>query len=119
MAGQGQIIERGKGKYLVRVYLGTDARGKRKYHNKTITTGKKDAQAYLTKVLRERDLGIFVDPSKENLSEYLDTWLETAARPRVRPKTYQGYKPVSYTHLDVYKRQRSRRSKMQTVTRQR
>ncbi len=94
MAGQGQIIERGKGKYLVRVYLGTDARGKRKYHNKTITTGKKDAQAYLTKVLRERDLGIFVDPSKENLSEYLDTWLETAARPRVRPKTYQGYKQL-------------------------
>ena len=45
-------------------------------------------------MLRERDLGIFIDPSRESLSEYLDGWLETAARPRVRPKTYQGYEQL-------------------------
>lgn len=94
MAGQGQIIERGKNKYLVRVYMGTDAKGKRKYHSKTINSGKKDAQAYLTKVLRERDLGIFIEPSKESFGEYIDTWLEAAARPRIRPKTYRSYEQL-------------------------
>lgn len=87
----GQIVERGKNKYMVRVYMGTNAKGKRRYHNKTIHGNKKDAQAYLTKVLRERDLGIFIDSSREHFGEYIETWMETAARPRVRAKTFKSY----------------------------
>ena len=88
----GQIIERGKNTYLVRVYMGLDADGKRKYHNKTIHGGKKDADKYLTKVLRERDTGTFVEPSKETLSEFLDKWLESTVKTRVRERTYNDYK---------------------------
>lgn len=87
----GQIIPRGPGKFLVRVYLGTDASGKRQYHSKTIHGNKKDAQAYLTKVLRERDLGEFIEPSRITLSEYLDEWLKIAVKPRVEEKTYNDY----------------------------
>jgi len=46
----------------------------------------------LNKVLRERDIGTFVEPSKETLSEYMDKWLETAVKARVREKTYLDYK---------------------------
>jgi integrase len=54
----GQIIPRGKGVWLVRVYLGTDRdTGKREYHNKTIHGNKKDAEGELTKLLRQRDTG--------------------------------------------------------------
>ncbi len=87
----GQIIERGKNKYMVRVYLGREG-GKKKYHNKTINGNKKDAEFYLRKVLRERDLGEFIEPSKQLLSEYLDTWLETAVKIRVRERTHRDYK---------------------------
>ena len=87
----GQIIKRGDNKYLVRVYLGREA-GKKKYHNKTINGSKKDAEKYLRKVLRERDLGEYIEPSKQLLSEYLDTWLETAVKIRVRDRTYRDYK---------------------------
>ena len=86
----GQIIERGKNKYLVRIYLGIES-GKRKYHNKTIHGNKKDAEKYLTKALRERDLGTFVEPSKETVAEYMDKWLETVVKARVREKTHRDY----------------------------
>ena len=88
----GQIIERGKNKYLVRIYMGLDANGKRKYHNKTIHGNKKDAERYRNKILREKDTGTFVEPSKETVSEFMDTWLETVAKARVREKTYYSYK---------------------------
>jgi integrase len=51
----------------------------------------RDAEAYLTKKLRERDLGRDLQGSKITLNEYLDRWLETAVRPRVREKTYLDY----------------------------
>jgi integrase len=88
----GQIIERGDNKHLVRVYLGTDeTTGKRRYHNHTVRGTKKDAQRYMNGVLRELDLGTFVEPAGETLAAYLDHWLEAAAKPRVRERTYNDY----------------------------
>ena len=51
----GQLIERGKNTWLVRVYLGRDADGKRQYLSKTIHGTKKQAQTWLNKTLTERD----------------------------------------------------------------
>ena len=88
----GQIIERGDRRWLIRVYLGRDSEtNKRNYHNRTIQGSMREAQAYLTRKLRERDLGRDLEGAKVTLNEYLDRWLETAARPRVRPKTFQDY----------------------------
>lgn len=50
----------------------------------------RDAQAYLTRKLRERDLGRDLEGTKITLNEYLDRWLETAVRTRVRERTYLG-----------------------------
>lgn len=76
----GQIIPRGDSVWVVRVFLGRDNSGKRRYHNKTIHGNKKDAQKYLNAVLRDQDLGAFVEPTKMTVDEYLDQWLETAAK---------------------------------------
>jgi len=87
----GSIIERGKNKYLVRIYMGLGPNGKRQYHNKTIHGNKKDAEKYRNKVLREKDTQTFVEPTRQFYSEYLDTWLETAVKIRVRERTYRDY----------------------------
>ncbi len=50
-----------------------------------------EAQAYLIRKLRERDLGRDLEGAKITLNEYLDRWFETAVKPRVREKTYQDY----------------------------
>jgi len=54
----------------------------------------REAQAYLTRKLRERDLGPDVEGAKITLNEYLDRWLETAVKPRVREKTCHDYEGV-------------------------
>ncbi len=88
----GQIIARGDRRWLIRVYLGRDHEThKRNYHNRTIHGPLREAQAYLTRKLRERDLGRDLEGAKINLNEYLDRWLETAVKPRVRAKTCQDY----------------------------
>lgn len=87
----GQIIARGERVWLVRVFLGRDSStGKGNYYNKTIHGNKKDAQKYLNSVLREKDLGTFVEPSAITLNEYLNQWLETTIN-RVTERTYTDY----------------------------
>src|SRR4029077_19382510 len=88
----GQIIARGDRRWLIRVYLGRDHETKkRNYHNRTIHGSMREAQAYLTRRLRERDLGRDLEGAKITLNEYLDRWFETAVKPRLREKTCQDY----------------------------
>jgi integrase len=91
----GQIIARGDRRWLIRVYLGRDHETKkRNYHNRTVRGSMREAQAYLTKKLRERDLGRDLEGAKVTLNEYLDRWLETAVKPRVRQKTWRDYADI-------------------------
>lgn len=91
----GQIIQRGAHLWLVRIFLGRDpSTGKRKYHNKNVRGTKKDAQQYLTSALRECDLGSFAKPSSEPLGKYLDRWLQTAAKPKLKARTFRDYETL-------------------------
>jgi hypothetical protein len=47
----GQIIKRGDNTWLVRIFTGRDAQGKRRYLNKTVRGNKKDANTYLNSTL--------------------------------------------------------------------
>jgi integrase len=96
----GQIIARGDRRWLIRVYLGRDPETKkRNYHNRTIHGSMREAQAYLTRKLRERDLGRDLEGAKITLNEYLDRWLKTAVGPRVRPKTFQDYQGMLHRYV--------------------
>jgi integrase len=90
----GQVIKRGDDTWLVRIFTGRDAQGKRRYLNKTIKGKKKDADTYLSKTQAAISTGTFIEPSLSTLSEYLDKWLETAARPRVSERTFADYKAL-------------------------
>ena len=88
----GQIIGRAPRTWVVRVYVGRDRETKkRKYLNKTIHGGLRDAQAHLNRMLSERDLGRNLDSSKQTLNQYLDRWLEVCAKPRLRAKSLRDY----------------------------
>jgi integrase len=87
----GQIIKRGDRTWLVRIFMGRDAKGKQTFHHKTIHGTKKDAEQYRNKAIREKDLGTFIEPSPITVDDYMKKWLETAARPRLRDNTYREY----------------------------
>lgn len=88
----GQIIKRGEKTWIVRIFQGRDENGKRRYVNKTIHGTKKNAERYLTAKLRDKDLGINIEPASESLDKYLEKWLESVVRSRVREATFDDYK---------------------------
>lgn len=96
----GQIIPRGEDTWLVRVFMGRDGDGKRRYLNKTIRGKKKDAQDYLSNTLAAISKGTFVEPSPLTVKEYLAKWLKTAAQPRVTERTFSGYSYLITQYLE-------------------
>lgn len=95
----GQIVKRNENTWTVRIFLGREADGKRRYFNKTIRGSKKDAQKWLNAKLREKDLGQFVEPASMHLNTFLDRWLEEVARIKVRQATYDGYEAKLKVHV--------------------
>jgi integrase len=89
---RGQIQARGADKFLVRVYLGTDSAGKRKYSGRTVDWSKKDAEKELTRMLREIDTSTFVAPSRDTLTAFIEQWIETKVDIAARTK-------ADYLHL--------------------
>jgi integrase len=87
----GQVIRRGDRTFLIRWHLGRGGDGKRRYGSKTIHGTKKEAEAALREVLRNRDLGVIVESRRVSLEAYLAEWIEKAARGRLRPRTLRDY----------------------------
>jgi len=96
----GQLISRGPRTWLVRVSLGREAEtGTRKFHNRTIRGSFREAQKYLTTKLQERDIGRQPCAAAISLNQHLDQWLVTAAKPRLRPKSYGDYEALLRLHI--------------------
>ena len=88
----GQIVGRGPRRWLVRIFLGRDRETRRRrYLSRTVHGPVRQAQSYLNKALRERDLGRRVEGVTITLNEYLNRWLETAAKQSLREKSYHSY----------------------------
>ena len=91
----GQIVKRGRRRWLVRVFLGRDRETRRRrYLSRTVHGPVRQAQSYLNKVLRERDLGRQVEGVTVTLGEFLDRWLDTAAKPKLRDNSYHSYESL-------------------------
>lgn len=89
-----EIIQRGDGKWLVRVFLGRDSQGKTRYHNKIINGNKRAAQTYARDIETRRDLGTLAETPKFTVNTYLDKWLKEAVKPSVRERTYTDYDDI-------------------------
>ena len=95
----GQIVAVGEHKWMVRIFFGRNRdTGKRQHHNRTIYGPIKKAQAYLNKMLCERDLGRQTEGVKTPLNQYLDRWLGTA-KMRLREKSYEDYTSLLERHV--------------------
>ncbi len=98
----GQITKRGENTWYVRIFLGRDADSKRKYFNKTIHGTKKEAQKFLTAKLREKDLGVFVEPASMPLKDFLDKWLSEVAKHRIKENTFDRYENIAETYIKAH-----------------
>lgn len=95
----GQIINRGEGKWLVRVFQGRDASGKRIYLNRMLTgANKRDADKVFGEMLKNRDMGPAIT-GKLPVSSLLD---DLVADYRINGKSVDWCEMVVRVHLRPY-----------------
>ena len=91
----GQIIAREQNTWLVRIYQGRDPEtGTRKYLNQTIHGPFREAQRFLNLKLQQRDLNRTPRAAAITLNQFLDQWLATSAKPRLRARTFHDYESL-------------------------
>lgn len=95
----GTLKRLGDNKWLIRVYLGRDEKGKTKHFNKTINGNKKAAQKFLTRKMTERDTGTLIKPTAESLNTHLDEWFKVVAKTNVRARTAGNYDSLIRNHI--------------------
>lgn len=96
----GQLIQRGERTFLLRVFKGRDASGKRKFVNKTIHGTRRDAERELRKLLTAKDTSQLLDPSNESLAKYLRRWLDSAAKAQLRKRTWLDYQALIRRYIE-------------------
>ncbi len=96
---EGTIFQRADGTWVSRISLGYDTvkgtRRQKAFYGKT----QEEVRKKLTEALRGNDLGVNIAPAKQTVATFLNAWLETVAKPRVRIKTYRSYEQIIRNHL--------------------
>lgn len=96
--GEGAVYERSDGQWCASVTIGYDDQGRRRRRVIYAPT-KGEVLGKLGKLQVAAATGVLPNAGGLNLSQYLHRWLEDAARPSVRPRTYQLYKWLIDKHI--------------------
>jgi integrase len=73
--------------------------GRRRKTSKGPFPTKKAAQVWLTKQLADMQTGLFVEPSRQTLGEFLREWLDALPTRALRPNTEHGYRQTITKHV--------------------
>lgn len=84
--------------WRVRVDMVDPVTGKRRQPQRTYKT-KREAEAGMAQWLVEIERGTAVNTSKMTVGEYLQDWLTTSARHRVRPTTFESYQKLVRSYI--------------------
>lgn len=90
--GEGSIYQREDGRWEARVSLD----GKRRsVYGKT----RREVQQKLAELKRQEEQGLLVGSDRQTLGAFLSDWLESTARPTIRPATYANYRVYVRNHI--------------------
>jgi integrase len=94
---EGSISKRKDGRWEGRISLGYDGgtRKRKVFYGKN----RREVQQQLTKALRDHQQGLPVATERQTVANFLTNWLETAAKPKLRPRTYASYRQTITQHL--------------------
>lgn len=89
--GAGSIRKRADGRWEARFTAGLDPVSGKQVQKSVYGRTQKEVREKLTQITTELDNGTYMEPSKDTLSEWLDTWLETYVKYSVKPYTMDAY----------------------------
>lgn len=84
-------------RWLVRAFIGRNAKGKKQYRSEVVTGRKRDAEARLIELLQDKNRGKLTPRSAATLADLSREWLAHKGR-EVTPRTLRGYRDA----LDLY-----------------
>jgi integrase len=90
MSRRGQIIRRGEGVWLIRVYRGR-VDGKRQYVSQTVKGSHAEAERARTRLLGAKDEDRLPQTSRQTVAQYMGWWLANVAAPRISRRTLTDY----------------------------
>jgi hypothetical protein len=79
MPMRGHVQQRGKNSWRIKVFVGRDSAGVRRYLEKTVRGTRRDAEREVAQVVVEVDEGRHVASAPIELRELLDLWLDVNA----------------------------------------
>ena len=95
---RGSVVRRGD-RYYVKIELDPDPRtGRRRQKWHAGYRTKREAERARVDLLSKLDRGEYVEPSHQNLGEFLEEWLR-AIEPTVRPSTFDSYSRNVRNHV--------------------
>lgn len=97
--GEGTISKRPDGTWWARISIGYDAQGKRRrkaFYGKT----RKEVQEKLTAALNEINTGIYIEPSRMTVEQWLDVWLNDYKKLSLKQKTYSNYSNIIRLYIN-------------------
>jgi integrase len=96
--GEGGVFRRSDGRWVGSLSLGFDEQGKRK-RRVVYGASKREVQEELRKLQGDADAGLLSDAGRLTVGEYLERWLNTTAKNKVRPTTHARYEQIVRLHL--------------------
>ncbi|MDP8976461.1 MAG: site-specific integrase [Actinomycetota bacterium] len=87
---RGSVLKRGKTWSYV-LYLGRDEKGRKRQKWVGGHRTRKDAEAALLDALTRVQTGVYADPGRQTVGEYLEGWLD-AVKPTLAATTWAGYR---------------------------
>lgn len=95
--GEGSIFRRQDGLWVGSVNLGRreGVRRRKTVYGRT----RREVQEKVVAALRDQQLGIMPSRGTGTVAQFLTTWLENSAKPRLRPSTYRSYSDLIHLHL--------------------
>src|SRR5687767_7731912 len=83
---EGSIYRRSDGRWTSALTVGY--RNTKRVRKQFYGTTRREVQDQLVKALREDQLGLTINTSKQTVGQFLTQWLEDSVRPKVRAKTF-------------------------------
>lgn len=98
-AGEGTIRKRSDGRWEAIVTVGTDPGTGKMIRRSVYGSTQAEVRKKKTELTRSIDNGTYQAPDRTTVEKWLDTWMETFCKIKVKPLTYQSYEVAIKTHI--------------------
>jgi len=97
--GAGTIRKRSDGRWEARFTTGFDPATGKQVQKSIYGKTQKEVRERLNQTITELDTGTYLEPTKDTVGQWLDTWLETYVKYSVKSYTVDSYRRVCVNYL--------------------